>query len=268
MLIRRLKGRPPVSDLFGVKGRAWLAELELPIDERETVDAGLRQIDFLDAEIARVDRADRARGAQLARRAAADDRPGVNLIVAATFLAAVGDIRRFPDSRASSSATSASIPRSASPATRPPRTAGSPSRARPRSATRSSRPAGAPSAHPGPLRAFYQRVRARRGHQIAIVATARKLACLFWCLLTRQQDYAYGQPSLTRKKLRRLEITAGAPALAGRPRRLDRQPTDAPRRRTRPRPAGRARLPTHRPRLAGHGSAESGRERDTGARIT
>jgi hypothetical protein len=29
-------------------------------------------------------------------------------------------------------------------------------------------------------------------------------------MLTRDQDYAYGQPSPTRKKLRRLELTAGA----------------------------------------------------------
>src|SRR6266513_5564603 len=40
---------------------------------------------------------------------------------------------------------------------------------------------------------------------------ARKLAVLFWCMLTRGEDYAHQQPSLTRKKLRRLEITAGAP---------------------------------------------------------
>ena len=45
ILIRRLKGRPDVSDLFGKQGRAWLAELELPIEERETLDSGLRQID-------------------------------------------------------------------------------------------------------------------------------------------------------------------------------------------------------------------------------
>jgi transposase len=64
---------------------------------------------------------------------------------------------------------------------------------------------------PGPLRAFYQRIRARRGHQVAVVAAARKLACLFWCMLTRGEDYAFQQPSLTRKKLRRLELTAGAP---------------------------------------------------------
>ena len=64
---------------------------------------------------------------------------------------------------------------------------------------------------PGPLHAFYERTRARRGHGKAIVATARKLAVLFWCMLTRSEDYAHQQPSLTRKKLRRLEITAGAP---------------------------------------------------------
>src|SRR3954452_7086268 len=31
ILIRRLKGRPEVSDLFGKRGRAWFVELELPI---------------------------------------------------------------------------------------------------------------------------------------------------------------------------------------------------------------------------------------------
>jgi hypothetical protein len=63
---------------------------------------------------------------------------------------------------------------------------------------------------PGPLHAFYERLRSRRGHQIAVVASARKLACLFWCLLTREEQYAHQQPSLTAKKLRRLELAAGA----------------------------------------------------------
>jgi transposase len=58
-------------------------------------------------------------------------------------------------------------------------------------------------------------VRARRGHGIAIVASARKLCCLFWFLLTREEDYAHQQPSLTAKKLRLLEIRAGASTLKG-----------------------------------------------------
>jgi hypothetical protein len=64
---------------------------------------------------------------------------------------------------------------------------------------------------PGPLHAFYERTKARRGHGKAIVATARKLSVLFWCMLTRSEDYAHQQPTLTNKKLRRLELTAGAP---------------------------------------------------------
>ena len=61
---------------------------------------------------------------------------------------------------------------------------------------------------PGPLRAFYERVRARRGAQIALVATARKLSVLFWHLLTREEDYAFERPTLTRRKLLGLELKA------------------------------------------------------------
>ena len=65
--MRRLKGKPPVSDLFGVKGREWLRELELPVEEAETVAGALRHIEFLDAEIAAVERLIAARGAALGR---------------------------------------------------------------------------------------------------------------------------------------------------------------------------------------------------------
>src|SRR5919201_552260 len=56
ILIRNLKARPPVTDLFGVQGRKWLAEQALPEDERETVAACLRNIDFLAGELALVDK--------------------------------------------------------------------------------------------------------------------------------------------------------------------------------------------------------------------
>jgi transposase len=64
---------------------------------------------------------------------------------------------------------------------------------------------------PGPLRAFFERVRARRGPQVAATATARKLTVLLWHLLTREEDYAFAQPAMTRNKVRRLELLAGAP---------------------------------------------------------
>jgi hypothetical protein len=69
---------------------------------------------------------------------------------------------------------------------------------------------------PGPLRAFFERVRARRGPQIAATATARKLAVLFWHLLSRGEDYAFARPAMTRHKIRRLELLAGAPPQKGR----------------------------------------------------
>jgi hypothetical protein len=36
-------------------------------------------------------------------------------------------------------------------------------------------------------------------------------------MLTREEDYAHQQPSLTAQKLRRLEVKAGASTLKGRP---------------------------------------------------
>ena len=60
--------------------------MELPIEERETLDSGLRQIDFLDGEVALVEQAiaHDALNWPDARRLMTV--PGVNLIVAVTFL--------------------------------------------------------------------------------------------------------------------------------------------------------------------------------------
>jgi hypothetical protein len=43
---RNLPPSCPVSDLFGKAGRRWLAEQPLPSDERRSVEALLRQLDF------------------------------------------------------------------------------------------------------------------------------------------------------------------------------------------------------------------------------
>jgi len=66
---------------------------------------------------------------------------------------------------------------------------------------------------PGPLRAFFLRIRARRGHQI--VAVARKLAVLCWHLLTKSTDYQWARPGLVANKLRAMELQAGQPARKG-----------------------------------------------------
>jgi transposase len=81
--IRRLIAKPKVSDLFGREGRRRLDALELPADERETVDSALRQVDFLEREIAEVEAliARQALDSPEARRLLTV--PGVNVITAA-----------------------------------------------------------------------------------------------------------------------------------------------------------------------------------------
>jgi len=68
----------------------------------------------------------------------------------------------------------------------------------------------------GPLRSFAQRVAARRGWNVAIVAVARKLAVIAWHLLSREEEYAYGRPSRLRLKLRALELQTGSERAQGR----------------------------------------------------
>jgi transposase len=215
VLSRNLCERPPVTDAFGKAGREWLAGLELPVDERLTLDGCLRQVDFLDGEIAAIDR-------EIAKQALAWPEvlrlmtvPGVNVQTAATFMASVGDIRRFPSARKLVSYLGLD-PRVRQSGNSPARHG------------RISKAGASEARHmlgevawkvtltPGPLRAFFQRVRARRGAQIAATATARKLVVLFWCLLTREQDYAFGRPAMTRNKIRKLELLAGAPPQKGR----------------------------------------------------
>jgi transposase len=212
--MRRLKGRPPVSDLFGVKGRKWLSELELPVEEAETVASALRHIEFLDGEIAAVERliAREALGSADARRLMTV--PGVNVICAGTFLAAIGDIGRFRSSRGLVAYLGLD-PRVRQSGSEPARSGRISKRGSAAARWALVEAAASVVRQPGPLHAFYERLRARRGHGKAVVAVARKLATLFWCLLSRGEDYAHQQPSLTAQKLRRVEITAGAPTRRG-----------------------------------------------------
>jgi transposase len=141
--------------------------------------------------------------------------PGVNVQTAATFMAAIGDVSRFSSPRKLVSYLGLD-PRVRQSGSAPARHG------------RISKEGASEVRHmlgeaawkvmltPGPLRAFFERVRARRGAQIAATATARKLAVLFWQLLSRGEDYAFARPAMTRHKIRRLELLAGAPPQKGR----------------------------------------------------
>ncbi len=209
ILIRNLKQRSPATDLFGAAGRRWLTAQELPADEREMVEACLRGIDFLDREVAAIDRA-------LAELVLASPElrrlltlPGVNFVTACALLAAIGDVRRFPTARhlVSYLGLDPKVRQSGSEPARHGRI----SKQGP-GETRHVLVEGAWHAArtTGPLRAFHERVASRRGRNIATVAVARKLAVIAWHMLSRGEDYAFARPSLVREKLRRLELMTGA----------------------------------------------------------
>ena len=193
--------------------------------------------------------------------------PGVNLICAATFIAAVGDPRRFFTSR-KLVAYLGLDPKVRQSGDAPARSGRISKRGSAAARWALVEAAWSVVLQPGPLHAFYDRTRARRGHGKAIVATARKLAILFWCMLTRGEDYAHQQPSLTKKKLRRLELTAGAPKYAKTARGVW-STNDAIRQAERELAAqAEASYKRHRQRPASRSPGEKGgRERDTGARM-
>ena len=213
VLARNLKGGPPVTDLFGRAGRNWLAALELPADERLTVDACLRQVDFLSAEIAELERLASADlvGDEDARRLLTI--PGVGPQATLALLAVIGDVSRFGSARqlVAYLGLDPRFRQSGSGEARHGRISKQgPAQARAalvEAAQQAMR-------QPGPLRAFGARIRARRGYQVA-VAVARKLACLVWQLLTKGEGYAFERPQLTQRKLRRLELVAGEPRRRG-----------------------------------------------------
>ncbi len=209
ILIRNLKGRSSATDLFGAAGRRWLAAQELPADEREIVEACLRGIDFLDREVATIDRAlaELVLGSPELRRLMT--LPGVNFVTACALLAAIGDIRRFPTARHLVGYLGLD-PRVRQSGSEPARH-GRISKQGPGETRHVLVEAAWHAARTtGPLRAFHERVSARRGRNIATVAVARKLTVIAWHMLSRGEDYAFTRPSLTREKLRRLELMTGA----------------------------------------------------------
>ena len=211
VLQRQLKDRPPMTDLFGVKGRVWLAAqcAALPADERQSVDACLRQIDFIKSEVELVD-------VEIAKQVMANPEirrlmtlPGVSGVTATALLAAIGDVSRFPTPRhlVGYLGLSPRVHQSGSePAKHGRISKQGPGEVRGllvEAAWHAARTT-------GPLRAFHQRVKARRGANIATVAVARKLVVIAWNMLRRSEEYAFARPSLHREKLRRFELMLGA----------------------------------------------------------
>lgn len=201
----------PHGNLVGLSGRKWLAKQAVPEDERIAINRHLGQIDLIEGALKTVeaDIANEAMSDPVVRRLMT--LPGVDMTVASGVAAAVGDIRRFSDPQklVSYLGLNPSVRQSGEgPAFHGRITKQGRGQARGMLVEA----AWAAARSPGPLRAFFARIAARRGKHIAAVATARKLAMIVWHMLTKETDYIWVRPALLARKLRTVELRAGYPA--------------------------------------------------------
>jgi transposase len=204
----------PHADLFSRIGRAWLKRQPVPSDEILAIERHVRELDRLGEDLEVLDReiAQDVLGDPAVKRLMTIT--GVNLTVAVGLIAAIGDIHRFssPQKLVSYVGLNPRVRQSG---------LGLAQHGRISKAGRSHaramlvEAAWAAAKSPGPLHAFFVRIRAKRGHQIAAVAVARKLVILCWHLLTKQVDYLWARPALVATKVRAMELQAGQPARKG-----------------------------------------------------
>lgn len=196
----------PVEDLFGVKGGEWLSKTVFPEEVRTEVD---RWVELLDATERSITRQDEG----LVKKAYEDDRvkllmtlPGVSYAVALTLISALGDINRFPDpdKAASYLGLVPSTRQSADKCYHGPITKRGRSHARWMLVQAAQHLAN----HPGPLGHFFRRLAAKKNHNVAVVATARKLVTIAWHMLRNNEPYRYAQPVPTQNKLSKLRVRA------------------------------------------------------------
>lgn len=223
--IRRLKSRVQAvlhanlvpkyaGHLFGKGGRRWLAKVPLPNAERDLLGRHLDELDWMNTKLEKLD-------ADLIRISLDDQRArklmsvaGISSIIATAVLASIGDISRFksPEHLASYFGLT---PRVRQSGDRGPINGRISKQGNVTARTMLIEAAWGAASVPGPLRAFFLRIKDRKGANVAAVATARKIANLIWHLLTKDAPYQWARPAFVAMKMRKLELRAGAPKAHG-----------------------------------------------------
>ncbi len=186
----------------------------LPDDERMAVARQLREFDRLGEDLADLDREIALSIMDHASVRRLMTITGVNLTVAAGIMAAIGDIARFnsPQKPVSDFGPNPRVRQSGR---------GAAHRGRISKVGRSHaramlvEAAWAAAQAPWPLHAFFGRIRAERGHQVAAVALARKLTVLCRHPLTKEQDRLRARPALVAEKTRDTALRAGPLGILG-----------------------------------------------------
>ena len=223
--IRRLKSRVQAvlhanlvpkyaGHLFGKGGRKWLSKAPLPRAERDLLGRHLDELDWMSTKLEKLD-------ADLIRISLDDKQArklmsvaGISSVIATAVLASIGDISRFqsPEHLASYFGLT---PRVRQSGDRGPINGRISKQGNATARTMLIEAAWGAASVPGPLRAFFLRIKDRKGANIAAVATARKIANLIWHLLTKDAPYQWARPAFVAMKMRKLELRAGAPKAHG-----------------------------------------------------
>lgn len=199
---------PPEKDLFSVKGLAWLrATTDGDADTRAACAADLRLLAAGQTELAALDQVLAARGYSEPQVKLLMSLPGVDYPTALALLAAWGDTARFPDAAHATSylGLTPSTRQSAAHCYHGPITKAGNSHTR----WMLVQAAQHCDQHPGPLGVFFRRLAHKKNRNVAVVATARKLALIAWHMLQENQPYRYALPAATAAKLARLRLRAG-----------------------------------------------------------
>jgi transposase len=197
----------PAGDLFSARNLDWLAAQPLDPDGRAALDCNLRLLAHIEGELEIFNR-------ELAAHAYQSDTvkllmtlPGVDVAVAETLMAALGDISRFPtaDQAAAYLGLVPSTYQSGEHCYHGRITKQGRGHAR-WMLVQAAQHLGT---HPGPIGVFFRRIAQRKTRNIAVVAAARKLVTVAWHMLKNNEPYRYAQPHTTEAKFSRLRINAG-----------------------------------------------------------
>ena len=178
---------PPVSDLFGKKGMKFLREVELEVTDRRRVDGYLKVLDILSEEIKEINKDVQGRAKESEEAALLMSMPGVSYFSALTILSEIGDVNRFPKAKhlASYAGLNPSVRESAGQVRRGHISRQGSSWLRwimvecAQVAVRQSRA----------LKYFHQKIRNKKGYNVATVATARKMLEVVYHVLKDKSVY-------------------------------------------------------------------------------
>ncbi len=194
------------TDLFGVRGRIFLKEIDIPKLQRIALDVSMRQLESVDNEVEFVQK-------QIAIIAREDGDiiilmtiPGIDYYGARIIKNEIGEIERFPGYKELCSFAGL-VPRVHQSAN----TRGEGHITKEGNALLRwilIQAVHQVVRYPGELRKFYMKLKKQKGTKIAVVATARKLLRIIYCMLSRKENYKFERKALTESKLKKLEKTA------------------------------------------------------------